>query len=172
MLPGAEVERRFGEDQEVRMIDSKPLAAHLDLPRRLLPRDVEHRLHVRRQARQGLQQQGGLADSRISPDQNDGARNHSAAEDSIEFADASQPAVFTDHFNLRNRGRRWLRQVHGNGAPFPRRGMPFFLDRVPSAAIGTASEPTWRLMPACLAGKDRFGFHESESLMEWNEALS
>ena len=66
--------------------------AHLDLPRRLLAGDIQHREVVRHRQRH-LQQQGGLADAWVAADQYDGAGHHTAAKHSGKLPDREGQAL-------------------------------------------------------------------------------
>src|SRR5512134_434913 len=164
-------ERRFGQNQQMRMLDPQPLPPHLDLTRRLLARDVEDRLRRRRQARQRLQQQGGFPNARVSSDQNDRARNHPSTQHSVEFADPGEATVLADDFDLADRRRLRLHGLHRDWTPLARGGLSLFLHGIPAAAVRTATQPPRRLMPAGLTGKDGLCFHERGSLNKWCDSL-
>src|SRR5215510_11952324 len=141
------------------MFDPEPLSSHLDLPRRLLSGDVEHRLFLGRQAWKRLKEQCRLPNPRITTDQNDRTGNDSATQHPIKLADTREPAIFTNHFNIGNRRRLRLRHLHRSGPPLTSRRLPFLFHGIPTAAIRAATEPSGRLVAASLAGKTRLRPH-------------
>ena len=66
----------------------------------LFGRRVENRTNLASEMRRGLQQQRGLADARLSPEQDERPGNDAAAKHAIEFIDASREPHAVRHLNF------------------------------------------------------------------------
>src|SRR5215203_5289973 len=109
--------------------------------------------------RRRLQQQGGLADTRLAADEHQRSRHDAAAEDSIELFDPGRQARRYDRVDLfvelrPGIGRERIPCTGGSRrrarARSDRCGT-LFDERVPRAALGTATEPLLALRAAFLA---------------------
>ncbi len=162
-------ERGLGKNQQIGMLDAQPLPTHLDLARRFFPGHIQDRPFLGGESRQRLQQQRGFADAGITTDQNDGAGNHTPAQDPIKLTDPSELTILADHFNVGNRRGLSLSRLHGHRPALTGRGLPLFFHGIPTAAIRAAAQPSGRLMSTGLAGKNRLSLqmeapHRSEKL--------
>ena len=132
-----------------------PLGAHLGLPRRFLPRDVEHHPPVPRERARELERQGGFSDSRISPDQDERAGDQPSAQHAVQLPDARAVPLLREGLDLAEpRGPR--RSASVAAARRRCRGALRFLHRgVPFTAMRAPSEPLGAVVSARGAKKDR-----------------
>ena len=78
----------FGEQLHLPGINLEAAGAQRDLLAGLLAGHIQHRMAGGRQAGQGLEQQGALADARIAADQHHPALDQAAAQHAVEFVNA------------------------------------------------------------------------------------
>ena len=137
-------ERSFGQNVQRRSLHAEPFPTHFNLLRRLFAGNVQDAFALRDQAREGLQQEGRLANARIAANQNHRAGNHAAAENPVEFPDPGATAMFADDFDLANRnGLRGPQLQHRTAAAARRSAQAFLFHAVPATAVGTPTQPTW-----------------------------
>ena len=74
----------FRQKQQLGAIDAKPPRPGGDLLRRFLTADIEHLVFLT-DVRQVLQQQGGLPDSRVAAQENNGSRHQSTAQHPVQL---------------------------------------------------------------------------------------
>ncbi len=89
------LEVRLGHEIEPGRRRTQPIGAQLHLPRGLLARHVEHGAGALGQLTAHLEQQRGLADSRIAADQHQPALHHAAAQDPIQLAHPGRDPLAT-----------------------------------------------------------------------------
>ena len=150
----------LGVDQQAVGPQAQPLAAELDLPVRLLARDVEHAQAPGRDRAGDLEEQGGLAHARFAAEQHQGAGHDAAAQHPVELRQPGGQAGALLRFDpvvghgLDPPARR------GGGRPAAgRRGGGHFLHQaVPGAAVGAAPQPLGGAVAAALANKLGSGF--------------
>ena len=95
----------FRDQPHIVAVDAEAARAQGDLLRRFLARHIE-RVHVGGQGGEHLQQQGGLADSRVAADQHHRARDQPAAQHAVEFQQADRGARMGIRPDRREAGHR------------------------------------------------------------------
>ena len=146
------VDIRFRVDVEVGALDAEPFRPQFDLTRAFLSGDVQDAVTALVDLRRNLQQQGGLADSRVAPDQNQRTGHDAAAQHMVDFFhlrfDTRQ--VFGLDVLDRDRFRYVPAEIGTLLLLHCFRRFPLFLHLVPSAAVRAASQPFRRLVSASL----------------------
>ena len=117
--------------------------------------------------RSALQQQGALADSRITAHQHQGSGHESATEDPIEFTRSGLQALERLIIQGRHRrgaaGRRRLRRIGRDATAAAIRGRLGLLNqRIPAAAFRTATKELSGFRSTALTNKDGGGFGHCE----------
>src|SRR3990172_4561864 len=86
------LEGRLRQEIEVAATDAQASGPQGELPRRLLPREVEHAAPGLGHRPRGLEEQGGLADARVAAQEDQGAGDEATAEDAVELGPAQGQA--------------------------------------------------------------------------------
>src|SRR5690606_11416980 len=134
------VDAGFREKLDRRVPAAEPSRPERDLVERFLARHVARRT-FRREARERLEQQGRLADARVSAEEHDRSRHEPAAENAIELAEPARAALDAARGELVEPGQldppgvlRPLRPLaHGVG--------PGLDEGIPCAAVGALALP-------------------------------
>ena len=180
------LEIAFREHGEM-LARTQPRRAQLQLPGRLLARDIQHAPSLLHQARGHLQKERGLADAGIAADQRDRSGNDAAPEHAIEFGDAGFDALGPLRGHIAETAHaRFESGIAGSARPAARlgrgtesRGSPEVLlpapsparartgndtgktigrERVPLAALGALPVPLREVVAAVAAKVSGFPF--------------
>ena len=139
-------QHRLGHQPEIVVHRAEPIGPAPDLTGRLLTGDVEAGDARRCGGADELQQQGGLADARLAPDEGDRPRHEPAAEHPIDLGDARRPGVGGRVDDIGHAGRTGGRRRRGCVvAP----DVDLLDHRVPRPAPAAAPDPR-RAGPAAL----------------------
>ena len=150
----------FGEQVERRIADAQPIAARLDLVFGFFARGVQHGAHIVSEVRRRLQQQRGLADAGLTPQQDQRTGDDATPQDAIKLGDPRGDTVRGGRLDvgvllgtMRDDAERRIAVLGRAGA---RLADTFFDKRVEGAAVVTLALPLRLLRAALLAHEYRF----------------